>query len=113
MNKQDLEDIKKDIAIGEVAEHRFNDRVEYIFDLIKKFFYSEEPETFWWSDAPEGEMGRIPNSIFIYEEDIAYEVDSRSPKLDTKDWDFNDSFPFEFLFMSDKEINDQLGTYEN
>ena len=99
-------------AKADACEQKIIDRMRNILELIGKFF-NYELGCWYFHDAPEGGMGtlEISTTIEYVSEWVEKSGDHKTKeKLATKDWDYRDAIPADFLTMSDEEI---LGYLQN
>lgn len=89
--------------IGKYEERLLNRVTEIIHFLCD--FYQCSYDTWYFANAGEGECG----SPIIYElnpnQDISYVLEAKN----IHKMPFSDSFPYEFLFMSNREIEEYIG----
>lgn len=91
-------DLKKKLN---TLDKKIERRVNYIIHIIHKTFLSSMRWGWYFPNAEEGERGTVNLS-----DDYINFILNDPRSFRTTNFDFTNSFPKEFLFMTDKEIID-------
>ena len=107
MDKRIIEDWKELRNKADALEDQITDRIQNILQLICMHFKAKY-DTFWFHDAQEGELGSLSQALET--DQITYHLEATNKsKLDHKSlWDYAESIPLEFLFMTNDEIIEYL-----
>jgi hypothetical protein len=92
--------------LEETIVKRLHEIIVLVINTLNKAGYKKNNHTWYFEDAPEGGMGNL--KIRDGQIDYIFYANSGYPSADTGQWDYTQSIPEAFLYMTDSEIVEHL-----